>query len=80
MFMRYENNVDRVKTFFRHKFSRGLNFNRRRKRFRIQEFKTKAINVGIIALIVLIIVGYFIVSEIKGNDFKTENTTYIVRR
>ncbi len=46
--------IDKIKSSFSHRFSRSLNFNRRRKRFKVQEVKDKAINVGIIALIVLL--------------------------
>lgn len=42
--------------------------------------KTKMIILSIIIVIVLVIVGYLIVSEIKGNDFKDNDTTYIIRR
>ncbi len=52
--MRYDDRVDRIKNFFRHKLPGGLNFNRRRKRFKIQEVKAKAANVGIILLIILV--------------------------
>ena len=36
--------------------------------------------IGIIILIVIIVVGYFVISGIKGNDFQSENETYIIRR
>ena len=52
--MRYDDRVDRIKNFFRHKLPGGLNFNRRRKRFKIQEVKAKAANAGIILLIILV--------------------------
>ncbi len=36
--------------------------------------------ISLIIVAVLIVVGYLIVSEIKGNDFQDNNTTYIIRR
>ena len=36
--------------------------------------------VGIIILIVLVVVGYIIASNYKGNDFKSTNITYSARR
>ena len=42
--------------------------------------KTKMIVLSIIIILVLIVVGYLIASEIKGNDFKDTDTTYIIRR
>lgn len=38
------------------------------------------IMLGIVIFIVLIIIGYFVISGIKGNDFQDENRTYVVRR
>lgn len=34
----------------------------------------------IFIIIVLIVVGYFVVSNIKGNDFRDDNITYVIRR
>ena len=36
--------------------------------------------IGLIALVVLIIVGYILVSNYKGNDFSDKNITYSIRR
>ena len=36
--------------------------------------------IGIIGGILLIIVGYIIVSNVKGNDFNSDNITYAIRR
>ena len=36
--------------------------------------------IAVVSVIVLLIVGYFIVSNIKGNDFKDDNVTYVIRR
>ena len=36
--------------------------------------------IGIVIIIVLIIVGYLIVSNYKGNDFSDNNITYSIRR
>ena len=52
--MDVQDRFDKVKTAAKRKLPRGLNFNRRRKRFQIQEVKDKAINVSIIALIVVV--------------------------
>ena len=35
---------------------------------------------GIVFVIVLLIVGYFIMSNVKGNDFQDDNITYTIRR
>ena len=35
---------------------------------------------SIIIVIVIIVVGYLVVSEIHKNDFKDDNTTYVIRR
>ena len=42
--------------------------------------KILRIVVGIILIIVLLIVGYFIMSNTKGNDFQDDNVTYIIGR
>ena len=35
---------------------------------------------AIILVIVLLVVGYFVMSNIKGNDFQDENVTYVIGR
>ena len=35
---------------------------------------------SIVIIIVLLVVGYLIVSEFKGNDFQDDNVTYVIRR
>ena len=35
---------------------------------------------AIVGVTVLLIVGYFIVSNVKGNDFQDDNITYVIRR
>lgn len=35
---------------------------------------------GIVLVIVLLVVGYFVMSNIKGNDFQDDNVTYVIRR
>ena len=40
----------------------------------------KMIFLSIIIVIVIIVVGYLVVSEIHKNDFKDNDTTYIIRR
>ena len=34
----------------------------------------------IVLVIVLLVVGYFVISNIKGNDFQDDNITYTIRR
>lgn len=34
----------------------------------------------IFILLVLIVIGYLVVSNIKGNDFRDDNITYVIRR
>ena len=34
----------------------------------------------VISVILLLVIGYFIVSNIKGNDFQDDNITYVIRR
>lgn len=36
--------------------------------------------IGLFAIVVLIVIGYFIVSNYKGNDFSDSNITYSIRR
>lgn len=40
----------------------------------------KMLILSIIIVIVIIVVGYLVVSEIHKNDFKDDNTTYVIRR
>ena len=35
---------------------------------------------AVIFVIVLLVVGYFIMSNIHGNDFQDDNITYVIRR
>ena len=48
------------------------------------DIKSNKIGLRIILVIfiimVLIVVGYFVVSNIKGNDFRDDNITYVIRR
>ena len=39
-----------------------------------------ALIIGLFILIVLIVVGYIIASNYKGNDFSDSNITYSIRR
>lgn len=34
----------------------------------------------IVFVVILLIVGYFVVSNIRGNDFQDDNITYVIRR
>ena len=36
--------------------------------------------IGVVSLFLLLIIGYFVVSNIKGNDFQDDNITYVIRR
>ena len=42
--------------------------------------KYKKLIYALIAIVILFIIGYFIVSNIKGNDFNDNNVTYVIRR
>lgn len=35
---------------------------------------------AIVSVVVLLVIGYFVVSNIKGNDFQNDNITYVIRR
>ena len=36
--------------------------------------------IAVVSVIVLLVVGYFVVSNVKGNDFQDDNVTYVIRR
>ena len=42
--------------------------------------KILRIVIGIVLVIVLLIIGYFLMSNTKGNDFQDDNVTYIIGR
>ena len=42
--------------------------------------KQKIIIISIIIAVVALVVGYLIISEMKGNDFQDDNITYSIRR
>ena len=42
--------------------------------------KSLKILIGVVGIIVLFIVGYLIISNVKGNDFQDDNVTYVIRR
>lgn len=42
--------------------------------------KIKILVFSVLLVIVLIVVGYFIVSSVHGNDFQDDNVTYVIRR
>ena len=44
------------------------------------KIKVPKISIGLAAIVILIIVGYFIVSNYKGNDFSDNDITYSIRR
>ena len=35
---------------------------------------------AVVFVIILLIIGYFVISNVKGNDFQDDNVTYIIRR
>ena len=44
------------------------------------KIKGPKIIIGLAAIVILIVVGYFIVSNYKGNDFSDNDITYSIRR
>ena len=44
------------------------------------KIKVPKIIIGLSAIVILIVVGYFIVSNYKGNDFSDNDITYSIRR
>ena len=44
------------------------------------KIKVPKIIIGLAAIVILIVVGYFIVSNYKGNDFGDNDITYSIRR
>jgi len=36
--------------------------------------------IAIVSVIMLLVLAYFIISNIKGNDFQDDNVTYVIRR
>ena len=47
---------------------------------KISDKKGLKIVLAIIVVVVLLVVGYFVMSNIKGNDFQDENIKYTIRR
>ena len=52
--MWFKDLFDRFTSFISRKFSRGLNFRRRRRRFKVKELQVTAINVGIVVAVVIV--------------------------
>lgn len=52
--MWFKDLFDRFTSFISRKFSRGLNFRRRRRRFKVKELQASAINVGIVVAAILV--------------------------
>lgn len=52
--MWFKDLFDRFTSFISRKFSRGLNFRRRRRRFKVKELQATAINVGIVVAVILV--------------------------
>ena len=44
------------------------------------KIKVPKIIIGLAVIVILIVVGYFIVSNYKGNDFSDNDITYSIRR
>ena len=42
--------------------------------------KSTKVIIAVVLLLFLLIVGYFVMSNIKGNDFQDDNVTYVIRR
>lgn len=45
-----------------------------------KKIKIPKLLIGLIVIIILIVIGYIIVSNYKGNDFSSNNITYSIRR
>lgn len=45
-----------------------------------KEFKYKFVIYGVIILALVLVIGYFVLSGIKKNDFYDNNVTYVIRR
>jgi len=46
----------------------------------VSDKKGLKIVLAIVSVVILLIVGYFIISNIRGNDFRDDNVTYVIRR
>ena len=46
----------------------------------VSDKKGLKIVLAIVVVVVLLIIGYFVMSNIKGNDFQDDNITYTIRR
>ena len=46
----------------------------------VSDKKGTRIFLVIIGVVALLVIGYFVMSNIKGNDFQDENVTYVIRR
>ena len=42
--------------------------------------KILKIVIAVVSVMVLLVIGYFVMSNIKGNDFQDDNITYVIRR
>ena len=40
----------------------------------------KIVIISIVAVLALLIIGYFVLSGVRGNEFRDDNTTYVIRR
>ena len=47
---------------------------------KVSDKKGLKIVLVIVAVVMLLVVGYFVMSNIKGNDFQDDNITYTIRR
>ncbi len=42
--------------------------------------KVLKIVIAVVSVMVLLVIGYFVMSNIEGNDFQDDNITYVIRR
>ena len=36
--------------------------------------------IAVISIVLILVIGYFVMSNVKGNDFQDDNVTYVIRR
>jgi hypothetical protein len=59
----------------------SLNFGRKRKKFNFRRLKGVSIwGAHVVGVILLGVAVYFVMSNIKGNDFQDDNVTYVIGR
>ena len=85
--MWFKDLFDRFTSFISRKFSRGLNFRRRRRRFKVKELQVTAINVGIVVAVVLVafllVFTFFTSVKMAGVSMRTtieDETNLLINR